>query len=113
MLVYLILGKHLAGFQAILADLISHWQEIGEFLSTLAGLSKKISLGIIQGSKAMEKEDSNGKKVMSCCCKMICRPCAIASCRHCIRKYNSLSYSCIYIPGSPEPPKWISCGPFL
>ncbi len=44
---------------------------------------------------------------------MICRPCHIASCRQCIVKYNSLSYACIYIPGSPEQSKWISCGLFL
>ncbi len=33
-------GAHLAGFQATLADLVSYWQEVGEFSSTLAGLSK-------------------------------------------------------------------------
>ncbi len=43
-------------------------------------------------------------------------PVLLLSCRHCIVKYNStnsLSYACIHIPGSPKPPKWISCGLFL
>ncbi len=26
------------------------------------------------------------------------------SCKHCKVKYDSLSYACISIPGSPEPP---------
>ncbi len=37
-------------------------------------------------------------------------PVIMLSCGHCIVKYNSLSYACMHNPGSPEPPKWISCG---
>jgi hypothetical protein len=56
---------------------------------------QKLVWGFIQESKVMEKE-------MAMARKMICRPCNIASRRHCIIKYNSLSYACIYIPGSAE-----------
>ncbi len=66
----------------------------------VGGYEQKIVWGFIQDSKVIEEEQSNGKKVMLYCCKMICRPCNNVSYRHCIIKYKSLSYSCINIEHS-------------
>ncbi len=55
-----ILVTHLAGFQATMADLVSHWWEVGKFSSTLAGFKQKLVWGFIHAKQS--KINGNGKK---------------------------------------------------